>query len=153
MLHCLTTSRATCTFYGGIIQFCQVFSKVWAMYYKATTLHRPESRALEIEILSRGSSSLLHPPSAREAGSRLTCLAWFPRNQYGWGIWILHPSNRWRWAWFVTYFRWIIYCLIPVPYYLSFGDTQKRLKLERLTLQKVEYKGLSVERRQKAEMT
>lgn len=51
------------------------------------------------------------------------------------------------------YFWWIIHCLIPVPYYLSFGVTQKRLKLERLTLQKVEYKGLSVERRQKAEMT
>lgn len=36
------------------------------MYYKATTLHRPESRALEIEILSRGFSSLPHPPSTRE---------------------------------------------------------------------------------------
>lgn len=132
-----------------------IFESV-SRYYKATTLHRTvagKQSTRNRNSFARIFLSASSPPSkaiVREAGSRLTCLAWFPRrNQYGWGIWILHWPNRWRWAWFVftsdeccELFNTI---LLDVQY-LSIGVTQKRLKLERLTLQKVGYTGLSIER-------
>lgn len=148
MLHCLLPEH--------IVQYYsipQVFSKVWTVYYKATTLHRPESRALEIEILSRGFSSLLHPPFTREAiggEAKVDSRVWHdflaaistggefesstgPTDGAELGLFLLLMNHS------------LFNAILLDVQYLSIGVTQKRLKLDRLTLQKVGYIGLSVE--------
>lgn len=116
-----------------------LFNSAGIFESKATTLHRPESRALKIEILSRGFSSL--PPRGKQLAGKRKPTHVFDMISSPQSVRMgnLNPLLAQQMALSLVcfYFWWIIHCSMPYCWMCNTCQLGlPRLKLERLILQK-----------------